>query len=519
LPKSGNIFSLDEGKNEDSQIEITILSFLVRPVKIRSKLLLIYGIMISSLLIVGAFCIWTIVSWRRAATELSEMHEQSLRAERLRAETHRQIYNALDYLNGEEDARQDFLKIQEITPNLLEVLRSRALTTEEKDRIEGLDETHYELVWIMNKYFERGEELITDQKLPTARARLREIGDEVTDDVASLNQYYRLQENKRMAAAADAGIFAAYVIGIIIVIAVIQFVALMFLLQRWLVRPIMMLNDTTRTISEGNLDTRIDLASKDEWGQLSTAIEKMTSSLKISQQRLRTQERFATLGEIATYSAHNIRNPLAGIRATTQVMLDELAEIDAETRQSLKDIMNTIDRIDICLKRLHEVARPLEIEYCPTDINPLVNEALTLAGRSFEEKHIKLDWRLAPNLPPAIIDPVLVEQALAAIAANAYEAISEKGTISIETGLRKDMESISISISDDGRGIPDQIKGKLFRAFMTGKEGGIGLGLAQAKKIVDMHGGQINLESSPGEGTTVSISLPINSEKDPPGSR
>ncbi len=487
--------------------------------KIRSKLLLIYGIMITSLLIVGAFCIWAIVGWRTAATELAEMHEQSLRAERLRAETHRQIYHALDYLDGEENARREFLKIQEITPDLLAILGSKALATEEKDHIEGLEETHYELVWIMNKYFERGDDLITDQKLPTARARLREIGDEVTDDVASLSQYYRIQENKRMAAAADAGTYAAYIIGITVIMAVIQFIALTFLLQRWLVRPIIMLNNATRTISEGNLDTRIDLTSKDEWGQLSTAIESMTSSLKVSQQRLRAQERFAALGEIAAYSAHNIRNPLAGIRAATQVMLNELGESEADARQSLKEIMNTIDRIDIWLKRLLEFSRPLEIEYDPTDINLLVKETLKLAAQPFEDKNVKLQWRLAASLPAATIDPVLVEQALTAVAANAYEAISDNGTIIIETALKEDMESISISISDNGKGVPDHIQAKLFRAFMTGKEGGTGLGLAQAKKIVDMHGGEISLESLPGEGTTVSIRLPVKSEKGVPGSQ
>jgi two-component system NtrC family sensor kinase len=316
-----------------------------------------------------------------------------------------------------------------------------------------------------------------------------------------------------MAAAADAGTFAGYVIGITAIMAGIQFIALTFLLQRWLVRPIIMLNDTTRSISEGNLDTRIDLTSKDEWGQLSAAIEKMTSSLKISQQRLRAQERFAALGEIAAYSAHNIRNPLAGIRAATQVMLNELGLADADARQSLKEIMDTIDRVDIWLKRLLEFAKPLELEYSPTDINLLIKEALRLAGRPFEEKNVKVDWCLAPELPVISIDSVLVEQALVAIAANAYEAINDNGKIKIETSIIEDMESISISISDNGTGVPDHIKPKLFRAFMTSKEGGTGLGLAQARKIVDMHGGEINLESLPEKGTTVSILLPVKNEK------
>jgi nitrogen fixation/metabolism regulation signal transduction histidine kinase len=483
--------------------------------RIRSKLLLIYGVMIATLLFVGALCIWAIVSSKRAAAELSMIHEQSLRAERLRAETHRQIYFALDYLNGEEDARRRFLEIQKTAPDLLAVLKSKAITGRERDHIEGLEETHYELVWIMNKFFERGENPISDLNLPSARERLREIGDEVTDDVASLNQYYRSQEDRRMTAASDAGTFAANIIGVTAIIALLQFIALAFLLQRWLVRPIILFNNATMRISEGNLDTRIKLASKDEWGQLSLAIDKMAFSLKDSRHQLRVQERFTALGEIAAYSAHNIRNPLAGIRATTQVMLNELESPDGEAGQSFKEIIKTVDRLDDWLKRLLEFARPLDMEFSPTDINDLIREAMMVAGRPFKNKNVKLDLQLASDLPMATVDPILIEQSLITVGANAYEAVGDNGMITARTWKNDGGESVFVSIADNGAGVPREIQPELFHAFMTSKEDGFGLGLAQAKKIIDMHIGEISLESPGGGGTIVLIRLPVKRDKAP----
>lgn len=481
---------------------------------IRSRLLLIYGVIIASLLLVGFFSIRAILGWRQAATELSEIHEQSLRAERLRTEANRQIYFALDYINGQKSAREEFEKIQKIAPDLLDKLKSSSLTTEEYDHIEGLEETHFELVWIVHRFFERAEDPGDDLNVPAARERLREIGDEVTDDVASINQYYRSQENRRMAAAAEAGVFAAYVVAATAFVALLQFAALAFLLQRWLVRPIIMLNNAAESISTGNLDTRISLESKDEWGQLSSAINDMTSSLKASQQRLRTHERFAALGEIASYSAHNIRNPLAGIRATAQVMKNYSSVSDSEARQSLDEIIGTIDRMDIWLKRLLEFARPLELEYSLTDINGLAEETLKLAERPFADKKVSVKRRLHPNLPRILIDSVLIEQALAAVVTNAYEAVDEKGSIIIETSYDDELQNIMIRLTDNGRGVPKDIQPMLFRAFMSSKDGGTGLGLAQARKIIDMHGGRIDLESSPGMGTTVSICIPTMRETD-----
>jgi signal transduction histidine kinase len=240
----------------------------------------------------------------------------------------------------------------------------------------------------------------------------------------------------------------------------------------------------------------------------------MADSLKETLQQLAIHERSAAMGELAAYASHNIRNPLAGIRAAAQVIISESKSDYNETSQSLQEIIETIDRLDNWLKRLLEFARPLEPQIEPTDINKLVKESVGIAGKSYAHKKTRFDWRLSENLPISPVDPILLEQAVMAIAANSFEALDSQGMISIKTCLQEseNKKAIEISIWDNGKGVSPEIQPKLFRAFMTSKDGGTGLGLAQAKKIIDIHGGEINLESSPGSGTAVTIRIPLKSD-------
>jgi signal transduction histidine kinase len=366
----------------------------------------------------------------------------------------------------------------------------------------------------MNRFFERGQQNPSVSNLLETRERLREIGDEVSDDVVTLNRYYSQQQSNKLNAASGAGKTVAWVIGAISALALLQFIALVILSQRWLVKPIGDLNKAAAVISGGNLDINIEFPGKNEWGELADSINKMADSLKETLQQLAIHERSAAMGELAAYASHNIRNPLAGIRAAAQVIISESKSDYNETSQSLQEIIETIDRLDNWLKRLLEFARPLEPQIEPTDINKLVKESVGIAGKSYAHKKTRFDWRLSENLPISPVDPILLEQAVMAIAANSFEALDSQGMVSIKTCLQEseNKKAIEISIWDNGKGVSPEIQPKLFHAFMTSKDGGTGLGLAQAKKIIDIHGGEINLESSPGNGTAVTIRIPLKSD-------
>lgn len=479
--------------------------------KIRTKLILYYGLIILFFLLAAALSISAVSGWSRAADRLAATHSKSAVAERLRSNIFLQINYALDYLYGEPSARGKFESTHESTLSLLKNLKTESLDEREQYFIEDFESTQIELAWIMNRFFSRGGDGVTAENLPDARERLRDIAGEVADDVASLSQYYSNQENTWLKAATKAGSLAMGVIITASAGAIVLFVMLTLLLQRWLVKPIFTVNSAARSISGGNLDIQISMRGEDEWSELAGAVNDMAHSLKTTLQKLSEHERLAAMGEISAYTAHNIRNPLSGIRAAVQVLLGEADRLPHATVDSLKEIIETVDRLDGWLKRLLEFAKPLDFRPEKQDINKLLTEAVSIAHRPFSGSPVNTNWRLAKDIPNVTVDGILLEQAVAAIATNAFQAVGDGGAISFETGFENsdDGSRVMIRISDNGSGIPDHIRPRLFKIFESSKVMGTGLGLAQAKRIIDVHGGTINLRSGPGEGTTVEITLPL----------
>ena len=462
---------------------------------------------------IAAISIWSIIGWSRAARALSDVYSKSIEAERFRTNINRQLSYAFDFINGEPEAEANFWEIQETADNISADLKRGADSQVELEHIEGLEETQYELVWIMRNFFEQYKDGVPDAERRISRVRLEEITDEVADDMATISQYYREQENRSLAAANKAGRISSIVISAAVIFAIIQLFILVFTLQRWLAMPIAIIGKRLKEISAGNLESEIQIKSSDEWGRLAAAINNMARSLQTSQRKLLAQERLAALGEVASFSAHNLRNPLAGIRAAAQVASADQSHIGAETAETFREIIESVDRLDGWIKRFLEFARPLTIQPEKTDINSLVTQATSIARSAFPGSTTQLKLELTDEIPPVDVDSILMEQAIFVIVANSFEAVREGGSITIATAFEHcdgDNGWANIVVSDNGGGIPEQIRDRLFRPFVSRKEGGTGLGLAQAKKITDIHGGKISIDHLPG-GTRVEIKLPVNS--------
>ena len=471
---------------------------------IRSKLTLSYLFLFMVVAATGAATFWASGRWRRSAAELSRAYNQGIAAERLRADIYRQISAGSDFLSGDRKAKPDFWNIQERVVQQLGKLKLAAETEEETDHLEALEETQKELVYFAQNIFRPS---ITAVRNPRERPaeKLDEIGNEVTSDVAVLNQYYQGLGKAALVAAASSGNFIAYLAGGAALLALAQLLATVFLLQRWLAGPMAEVGRVTAKISRGDFEAKVALRSRDEWGELAGSINRMAEALKSYEQKLRAQERLAALGELASFAAHNIRNPLAGIRAASQVMLAE-SKSQPAVQESLLEIIQSVDKLDVWIQRLLGFAKPLDVQPTKTDLPYLVYEALGLNEALLESKKITVTTRFAA-LPPVLADPVLVEQVLSALIVNAAEAMSTGGCLTIEASV--DSREALLRVVDTGKGISPAFLERLFKPFVTDKLGGTGLGLAQAKKIVDLHGGSIKVESSPGAGTTVSLTLPL----------
>jgi len=219
--------------------------------------------------------------------------------------------------------------------------------------------------------------------------------------------------------------------------------------------------------------------------------------------RLQQSERLASIGEMSTYIAHEIRNPLFAIGGFANQLLRTVSEPAA--REKIEIIIEESKRLDSILKSILTFARPVEPGNGLTDLNKIVRDTMELMGLACEGQNIEPVLGLAEDLPLIKADPELIKQCLINLVKNALEAMPEGGILAVRTGLAQ--THVILEVEDTGTGIAPEIRDKVFSPFFSTKGRGSGLGLAMIKKILDDLGGTVELASVPGEGTRVTLHL------------
>jgi signal transduction histidine kinase len=248
-------------------------------------------------------------------------------------------------------------------------------------------------------------------------------------------------------------------------------------------------------------------AQQEELTEHAAALHTANRDLTAMQGQLRANERLAAVGEVSAAVAHGIRNPLANIRASAQVALDEGAT--TSSTRHLNTITGEVDRLDRWLRALLDVVRPFSPQLGPVDVNALVEDCIAVLAERAAERRAVIEPRLTPGLPPVSADEVHLQQALLSVLENALDAVRPGGHVEVATARgRLDGDgAVIVTIVDDGVGIPDDRLEKIFEPFFTTKSRGTGLGLAIARKVIEGHGGRVELTSRVGSGTTVALAL------------
>jgi PAS domain S-box-containing protein len=234
------------------------------------------------------------------------------------------------------------------------------------------------------------------------------------------------------------------------------------------------------------------------------------------ERRIARAEQLALIGELAAGLAHEVKNPLAGIKGAIEIVRDGLPE-DHPSRKILNHVLEETLRIDRIIGDLLEYARPRPAHRRPTDVNALIERVLTTVHMQAPTDRIAFEFHPDPHLPPATLDPDEIQKVLLNLLINAIHAIKDQGRIVIQTAhvparTGPSAEAVSISISDTGEGIPPENLEKIFRPFFTTKKRGTGLGLATCKRIVTSYGGTITVTSDVGKGSCFTITLPLHPE-------
>jgi signal transduction histidine kinase len=281
-------------------------------------------------------------------------------------------------------------------------------------------------------------------------------------------------------------------------------------------RPLADLNEKIARLRDGDLSAEVDFAGRsDEIGELGRHFNEMVVQIRHSRQEIerlhREQmtraEHLATLGELATGLAHEIRNPLAGIAGAIEIIVRDLAP-DSPRRDVLEEVRREVKRIHGILSDLLLYARPQPPQLVPADLNFTAEQAVHMAREQIRSRPIEILFSPLAGSAPVVHDPAQIEQVLLNLLLNGIQAIPEGGTIDVR--LLTENGFALVSVADTGRGISPEDLPRIFRPFFTTKQRGTGLGLSLAKGIVEDHGGRIEVASAPGEGTRFSVWLPIS---------
>ena len=291
--------------------------------------------------------------------------------------------------------------------------------------------------------------------------------------------------------------------------------ALLVVLTYTVQRPMVELQQKIAQLGGGDLNASVSFSHRnDEIGDLGRNFNQMVQQLRESRveiERLhRTQmsraEHLATLGEMATGLAHEIRNPLAGIAGVIEIIGRDLPTT-SPARAVVKDVRQEIARINHIVTDLLQTARPHPPKVRKSDLNTTVEHAVMLGRQQALAKSIEITLHKDDSLPEVEHDSDQIHQVLLNLLLNALQAIDVNGKIAVT--IRPQGKAAVVEVADNGKGIAPKHLPNIFRPFYTTKGDGTGLGLSLARRIVEDHHGRIDVTSTVGEGTTFAVVLPL----------
>jgi len=279
-------------------------------------------------------------------------------------------------------------------------------------------------------------------------------------------------------------------------------------------KPIISIIDTMKKAEGGDLAVKFLTRRKDEIGRLGSSLNSMLFELdkarreveKCHFEELQSIEKMATLGELASAIAHEIKNPLAGISGAIQVLAEDFPADDPH-KEVITEVLNEIERLDRAVKDLLIFARPPELYPILTPLQPIIERAKKMIELQAKKQGIIIRLIPGENSWEINVDPEQMQLVFLNIMLNALQSMPAGGTLTIATEFRTDKNEVEIAFSDTGQGIEDNALKNIFKPFFTTGHTGTGLSLAISRNIVERHNGRIIVDSQIGIGSTFHVIL------------
>ncbi|MEX2516102.1 MAG: ATP-binding protein [Gammaproteobacteria bacterium] len=450
--------------------------------------------------------------WQETSSESVRINNLAFLNEQMRGELFRQIQVMIRARVLEEaDAVQDYADYSRRIDSLFDEMRNAAETAEEVSLTEDLQASYRVLQKDMNNIFR--------DPYVTQAVRINILDPRFAEQmVGNYERHYQRfrslleTEQHELDQIIDGwSRIAPVVIPVLLLLAVLLVLYSRYILKHGFLQPMTHVMSGARQISTGDLEHHIEIRGAEEIASLAAAINHMAADLISSREALIENERQAALGALVPVVAHNIRNPLASIRATAQVL--DGSETPAELEESKQAILDTIDRLGRWVSALVSYLHPLQPRKRPILATALINGALAPLKPKLEEKQLQVEQQQWDQDAYVLADPDLMEQALYGLLSNAVEASPAGTTLTIGLEQTGQDNQLRLRLLDSGPGMPfDPKPGNLSPGPST-KRFGTGLGIPIAFKICQAHGWRLEFNVLPGRGTEVLIHAPIASEE------
>lgn len=297
-------------------------------------------------------------------------------------------------------------------------------------------------------------------------------------------------------------------------------IAFSIYLSRRYTDPIHRLAQDFKKVSNGDLSVTIPVESTDEVGELAKGFNEMVEKLRereALEKRLYEAEHLSRVGQLASGIAHEIRNPLNYI----SLAIDHLrSEVLAQCPDRADEVAAMADKIKEEVRRANYMVinfmnygRPLKLRKSEIAYSELLERTLSILRDRLAEQQVRIDQTIPSDLPVLLLDPELMRNCITNFITNAAQSMPNGGTIVLSAEIDAEPGWVRLSFKDQGCGIAAEDHEKVFQPYFTTKDVGVGLGLAITERIVKAHGGKILVDSSPGEGTTFTIRLPMEEQK------
>jgi nitrogen fixation/metabolism regulation signal transduction histidine kinase len=294
-------------------------------------------------------------------------------------------------------------------------------------------------------------------------------------------------------------------------------ILMIIVLSRRYTRPIQTVVDASRRVAAGDLNQNIPVESHDEIGQLSDTFNFMVAKLResrILEERLREAEHLSGLGQLSRSMAHEIRNPLNFINLSVDYLGEKYKPGSASDKERFEHLISgikqEIHRLNKLVNDFLDYSRPFKLKKEHVSIASMLEDVLALVWAKAEAEHINIVKENSLDVE-LYADPDLYKSCILNVVTNAFHAMgssSKPGLLKIKEEIVND--TFVLAISDSGKGVRPEDLEKVFEPFFSTKQDGLGLGLPMTRRVMEEHGGKVELSSVVGEGSEVRLIMPLN---------